>query len=208
MSNKNQELLLWAIENLTEEDWPEEWTHLRSDPSEVPKILTSGDADKWYSEVGFWWAWRPIFKPINSQHKTSTPQVITREEWLEIIKGKTMKNELFGKKYINLTPGAHKMLQEAVLKAGGKWVSGRTMVNTVYIYEKELYVDHCGTMTRYAGRDFPEATVEIVNTIKVVPVETEEDKRKKSLEEKIQEHQRTLDELKKELEQISSKSEV
>lgn len=202
MSNENQELLLWAIENLTEEDWPEEWTHLRCDRNEVPKILTKGDDDKWYSEFGFWWAWRPIFKPINSQHKTSTPQVITRKEWLEKLKEKTMKNELFGKKYINLTPGTHELLQEAVLRAGGKWVSGRAMVNTVYIYEKELYVDHCGTMTRYAGRDFPEAIVEIVSSIKVVPVGSEEDKRKKSLEEKIQEHQRTLDELKKELEQI------
>ena len=81
--NNNAELLKFAVENI--EEWPEEWTHLRSDPSELKHELFWTKGDRWYLDCDEEWLSRGVLDYEYSSFKFSTtkPQVISKEEWLE-----------------------------------------------------------------------------------------------------------------------------
>lgn len=84
-TTSNQELLSWAVENIKE--WDEDYTHLRSDKSTNPVFYTTG---YWHviprniwdnpSKDGWRGQWCNLAGKLFS---TATPQVITKEEWLE-----------------------------------------------------------------------------------------------------------------------------
>lgn len=77
--NDNTELLKFAAENI--EEWPEEWTHLRSDKC-TRCFYTCGD--KWRIESeGYYWVESKCFNQLDKEMSTDTPQVISKEEWEE-----------------------------------------------------------------------------------------------------------------------------
>lgn len=91
MTNPNQELLSWAVENI--EDWNDDYTHLRSDISGEPFFTTENypwyidsDDKQWnYNDLsGFGRA----YLELGEEFSTNTPQVITKEEWLDGIAAK------------------------------------------------------------------------------------------------------------------------
>lgn len=87
MTNPNQELLDFAVENI--EEWNYEFTHLRSDNSVTPLFYSTGDT--WqkssFDEDWIYDSDKDKFKGLDLDFKTSTRQVITKEEYLEA-KGK------------------------------------------------------------------------------------------------------------------------
>jgi hypothetical protein len=85
MTNPNQELLDWAVDNIRE--WDEEYTHLRSDDYYKSCFYTSGD--EWDVEIldhQYFWVncsvGISLFLYVGG-FQTKYPQVITKEEWLE-----------------------------------------------------------------------------------------------------------------------------
>jgi hypothetical protein len=89
-NTSNQELLSWAVENIKE--WDDDCTHLRSDKSTNPVFYTTG---YWHvlpeniwdnpSEDGGRGQW---YNLEGKKFSTDTPQVITREEWLNGVASK------------------------------------------------------------------------------------------------------------------------
>jgi hypothetical protein len=85
MTNPNQELLSWAVESIKE--WNHDYTHLRSDKSTSPVFYTTG---YWHvihrniwdnpSKDGWRGQWCNL---VGKKFSTDSPQVITKEEWLE-----------------------------------------------------------------------------------------------------------------------------
>lgn len=82
MTNPNEELLTWAVENITE--WDDDYTHLRSDSGEVNSLFyTNGTS--WRIRGGEWAC--PMGDDYTddddfcTSFSTKTPQVITKQEW-------------------------------------------------------------------------------------------------------------------------------
>ena len=77
--NDNAELLKFAVENI--EEWPEEWTHLRSDDRYNSPIIISGTS--WFICSENTWSHRGDRTEEVYGFKTEFPEVITRNEWEE-----------------------------------------------------------------------------------------------------------------------------
>lgn len=80
--NDNNELLAWAVENITE--WNDDYTHLRSDSNKVNSLFcTNGTSwrirdNEWACPMGDDYTDNDDFCTSFSTH---TPQVITKQEW-------------------------------------------------------------------------------------------------------------------------------
>lgn len=84
-TTSNQELLSWAVENIKE--WNDDYTHLRSDKYTSAVFYTTG---YWHVIPKNTWdnpskdGWRGQWCGLaGKKFSTNTPQVITKEEWLE-----------------------------------------------------------------------------------------------------------------------------
>lgn len=85
MTNPNQELLTWAVENITE--WDDNYTHLRSDSTAYP--FYTNMSHEWYVSN---WEWTfmssvggpPRWKETGIEFRT-TPQIITKQEYIDAI---------------------------------------------------------------------------------------------------------------------------
>ena len=80
----NDELLTWAVENITE--WNDDYTHLRSDYSVNPFYTKDGERSSWMAEYGRWGTsaliTTELFHELEAEFSTKTPQVITKQEWV------------------------------------------------------------------------------------------------------------------------------
>lgn len=79
MTNPNNELLLWAVENIKE--WNDDYTHLRSDDSRSSVFYTSGP---WYvnDEYNRWNGLGDAeWERADEKFSTYIPKVITKQEW-------------------------------------------------------------------------------------------------------------------------------
>ncbi len=84
-SNDNSSLLAWAVENITE--WNDDYTHLRSDKSQITLLYTKGT--RWIVDCFNEWIWEDYTCAIDHYEDlgelrfcTPYPQVITKQEWL------------------------------------------------------------------------------------------------------------------------------
>jgi hypothetical protein len=82
MTSTNQQLLDYAVENITE--WATGFTHLRADTSTNPLFFTVGE--KWTIACGYWGHDTPTYESIKGTLGEVDPQVITKDEWLAEIK--------------------------------------------------------------------------------------------------------------------------
>ena len=88
MNNPNQELLTWAVENITE--WNDDYTHLRSDSTLTP-FFTKNGRYGWHP--GIYprdWVTNEIypekyFKNLDKEFSTKTLQVITKQEYIDAV---------------------------------------------------------------------------------------------------------------------------
>jgi hypothetical protein len=87
ITNPNAELLTWAVENITE--WNDDYTHLRSDSNGFNSLFyTNGTNWKIHYKLLSEKEWECVDEQytfnetFSRQFSTKTPQVITREEWL------------------------------------------------------------------------------------------------------------------------------
>lgn len=82
MTNPNEELLTWAVQNITE--WNDDYTHLRSDSNKVNSLFyTNGTSwrirdNEWACPMGDDYTDDDDFC---TSFSTKTPQVITKQEW-------------------------------------------------------------------------------------------------------------------------------
>lgn len=79
--NPNQELLDFCVKPV--EEWDEDYTHIRSDGSCYPLFFSGGiwyvdKGDDWVSSTRGGWA-----KMRDHDFSTETPQVISKQEWLD-----------------------------------------------------------------------------------------------------------------------------
>lgn len=83
MTNPNEELLTWAVENIT--TWNDDYTHLRSDCSVNPFYTKECARSSWMAEYGRWGTsalvTTGLFHELEAEFSTKTPQVITKQEW-------------------------------------------------------------------------------------------------------------------------------
>lgn len=79
----NDELLTWAVQNITE--WDDDYTHLRSDCSVNPFYTKECARSSWMAEYGRWGTsalvTTGLFHELEAEFSTKTPQVITKHEW-------------------------------------------------------------------------------------------------------------------------------
>lgn len=86
MTNPNQELLDWAVKNVKE--WNDEYDRILSDDSSKPVHFAIGS---WYKGINIWINISGKLSRVLSQDfRTSSPQVITKQEWLDAKKEKNM----------------------------------------------------------------------------------------------------------------------
>lgn len=87
--NDNNELLTWAVQNITEwgtvnGETNDDYTHLRSDDSHNPVFYTSGSG--WIIQPGEFWFGESLCDNHEEleveDFSTKTPQVITKQEWM------------------------------------------------------------------------------------------------------------------------------
>jgi len=116
--NDNAELLKFAVENI--EEWPEEWTHLRSDDLSSSPILTV--EGNWFIDADGSWVCKGDGYEKMSRFKTKTPQVISRKDWEEARKEYTIQLTEEGAKRVfdgleNPPPTNPKLLEAAKNKS-------------------------------------------------------------------------------------------
>lgn len=114
------------------------------------------------------------------------------------------KSPFFGKKY-RVTPETSELLQKEVFKAGGSWTSGHKeflYANTSFIYvDKEGFLG-LGSAADFNNNPSPEATLEVVKTViikDIIPVETEQQRKVRELEEKLEVHKATMKDLEEQI---------
>lgn len=88
MINPNQELLSWAVENIKE--WDDDYTHLRSDSADYNSLFyTRGTS---WKHIDAQWVCAgeeyTTDEDLYRQFATNTPQVITKQEWLDGVAAK------------------------------------------------------------------------------------------------------------------------
>ena len=81
--NDNNELLTWAVQNIT--TWNDDYTHLRSDCSVNPFYTKECARSSWMAEYGRWGTsalvTTGLFHELEAEFSTKTPQVITKQQW-------------------------------------------------------------------------------------------------------------------------------
>jgi hypothetical protein len=82
MTNPNQQLLDYAVENIKE--WDDHYPCLRADSSSVSLFYT--DRSGWVNNGGLWKDDDISFHILSGALGKTTPQVITKDEWLAEIK--------------------------------------------------------------------------------------------------------------------------
>lgn len=183
MTNPNQELLDFAVENI--EGWDEGYTHLRSDRSVAPLFFT--ERGEWYICGLNEWTYRgdgTFRKVTTSSDLSTTPQVIAKEEYLEakgsqaLIRDKEYNVKLTGEELVLLT-----------------FLLGRTNGNLLYApykkfakrvtYKNRLFVPEFRTADLNSVEPSLKAKLDIIFAPPVAP-ETEAQRNLRELQEQYQ----------------------
>lgn len=111
----------------------------------------------------------------------------------------------FGKKY-RVTPETSELLQKEVFKAGGTWTDGTT---ELWGFGKPyLFAEAHGSIgfgccpDEFNQYKLPEATLEVVKTViikDVIPMKTEQQRKVRELEEKLEAHKATMKDLEEQI---------